>query len=291
MSSDVTTFPADNIETLWRYAWDMEYDSTRMNARVDPSEWRTAGRATKDKPNKEDLEFWKAEGLRHVENYVKWLDANPNLIIYTFPTDGSLAVEWGATFQFGGVPVKGYVDAVYVDTRTGELLIVDYKTGSRKPESSQQLGLYACMVEQAHGIRPQLGGFYMTRKGELSAPDVLDQWTPGFFDRLFADVDTAIKHQLFPPSMSMCGGCGMARFCAAVDGEEAGKYDPYLGGGTIMDTAPHRSYSQVTSYLKCPKQFYLSRIAQAPEVPAVYLVAGKAIHYAFEQINRSRFTD
>lgn len=276
-----------SVGELWQAAWQHEYDAAK---RDEPNTdlWRKAGRVTKDKPNGEDLKFWELEGLRQCHAYTEWLDQNPNWRVLKFDDD-VLAAEWGATFQFGGVTVKGFIDAVY-DTGTGELVIVDYKTGSRKPDSAMQLGLYASMIEQAYGIRPQLGAFYMTRKGEVSAPDLLDQWDKRFFDGLFADVDKGIKHGLFPPSLAMCGGCGVRPYCAAGGGELADTYDPYLGAGTVLDTAPHRSFSQVSTYTKCGRMFYLQRVAKVPEKPSVYLVAGKAVHTVFEQINRQRFS-
>ena len=48
----------------------------------------------------------------------------------------------------------------------------------------------------------------------------------------------------------------------------------------------HLSYSQLTTYTRCAKAYELQRIQKAPEVPAVYLVAGKAVHTAIERINR-----
>lgn len=45
------------------------------------------------------------------------------------------------------------------------------------------------------------------------------------------------------------------------------------------------SHSQLTTYTRCGKQYYLERIASAPTKPAVYMVAGTAIHAAIEKIN------
>lgn len=57
-----------------------------------------------------------------------------------------------------------------------------------------------------------------------------------------------------------------------------------------MNQAPaHRSYSQMSTFYKCAHQYYLSKIAQVPEVPAVYLVAGTAVHTAIEKINYSHY--
>ena len=57
-----------------------------------------------------------------------------------------------------------------------------------------------------------------------------------------------------------------------------------------MNEAPaHRSYSQMSTFYKCAHQYYLSKIAQVPEVPAVYLVAGTAVHTAIEKINHEHY--
>lgn len=45
------------------------------------------------------------------------------------------------------------------------------------------------------------------------------------------------------------------------------------------------SHSQLTTYTRCGKQYYLERIAAAPSKPAVYFVSGTAIHAAIEAIN------
>ena len=46
------------------------------------------------------------------------------------------------------------------------------------------------------------------------------------------------------------------------------------------------SFSQVNSWLHCPKQYQLSRLLQAPQTPSVGLAAGTALHDAIETINR-----
>ena len=46
------------------------------------------------------------------------------------------------------------------------------------------------------------------------------------------------------------------------------------------------SHSQLTTYTRCGKQYYLERLASAPSKPAVYFVSGTAIHTAIEAINK-----
>ena len=47
----------------------------------------------------------------------------------------------------------------------------------------------------------------------------------------------------------------------------------------------HRSFSQLSTFLRCQHQYYLSKVAKVPETPAVYLAAGNAVHSMIEQLN------
>lgn len=52
-----------------------------------------------------------------------------------------------------------------------------------------------------------------------------------------------------------------------------------------MSQAPaHRSFSQVKTYLSCPKQYQLQRIVRVPETPAFYLAGGSAVHEVIEHV-------
>lgn len=48
---------------------------------------------------------------------------------------------------------------------------------------------------------------------------------------------------------------------------------------------PHRSYSQLSTFQQCPHKYYLSKVLQLPERPAVFLAAGSALHEVIEQVN------
>lgn len=59
-----------------------------------------------------------------------------------------------------------------------------------------------------------------------------------------------------------------------------------------MTTAPaHRSFSQLSTFLKCAHQYYLQKIAQVPEQPAVYLAAGNAVHEMIELVNHDLYAE
>lgn len=56
-----------------------------------------------------------------------------------------------------------------------------------------------------------------------------------------------------------------------------------------MDFPQHRSFSQLSTFQKCAHQWYLSKVAQVPEQPAVYLAAGNAVHSMIEQVNHDLY--
>ena len=47
------------------------------------------------------------------------------------------------------------------------------------------------------------------------------------------------------------------------------------------------SHSQINSWQRCGKAYYLEKIAQVPQAPAVYLATGTALHSAIEHLNRA----
>jgi len=55
----------------------------------------------------------------------------------------------------------------------------------------------------------------------------------------------------------------------------------------MMEPPAHRSYSQLSQFMRCQRQYYLAKIAQVPEHPAVYLAAGSAVHSMIEIVNHA----
>lgn len=53
----------------------------------------------------------------------------------------------------------------------------------------------------------------------------------------------------------------------------------------MRELPAHRSFSQLSTFLRCQHQYYLSKVQQVPETPAVYLAAGNAVHSMIEQLN------
>jgi len=211
---------------LWTNSFNDEIHNLEERSSVSRHDWRTGGRKTKDKPNAEDYSFWVDEGLRQIQVFSQWFDdrLNEGWSVPTFA--GNLACEIELNVDFGGVRIKGYADLI-MELPTGELMVIDHKTGSRTPDTFQQLSLYAFAMEKLSLPKPALGAYFMTRKGELSTPTTFSQHDLDSITDTIVNVDKAIKAELFPARVtSMCKGCGVANYCVAVNGSLAKEFDP-----------------------------------------------------------------
>jgi hypothetical protein len=212
-----------DLGEIWRKEFDDLVARTAARTQTDPNMWRTAGRPTKANPNGFGLDWWMESGVEQLEKYAAWLEATDWVFM---EVDGEPVVEFSVEVEFGGIPVKGFIDAVMV-TPAGEVVLIDYKTGARTPESHIQLGLYAASLERMGLPRPSVGAYYMTRKGEMSDPEPLGQFTQQLWDSLFSQFKKAVDSDIFIPNVSgHCRTCGVANACYAAGGTDAYIYDP-----------------------------------------------------------------
>lgn len=180
------------------------------------AEWRAGGRRTKANPNGEDAQWWRTDGPVQVKQYADWRVDHP---WYTLAEiDGLLGVEVPFVSEFAdlGLPVRGYIDRIFDDQRTGEQIVVDLKSGSRVPADISQLAIYATAVEEQHGVRPRWGAYFMTRKAELTPTLDLTRWNAEMLGRWFRNTRTTMELGIFTPRLSSdCGYCSVADSCYA----------------------------------------------------------------------------
>lgn len=178
---------------------------------------RSGGRPTKAMPFGEDGTWWKNQGPAYIQSWLTWRQANPNLHILTME-DGSPAIELGvlADIQVDDdevIQLKGYIDRVFVDESTGQVLIVDLKTGKTTP-NGMQLGFYKRALKAAYGIDAQYGAYWMAREGSLSAIEDLDRYTDQVIDYWVAKTYAGVKAGIFLPHVTnLCKGCGVKQHC------------------------------------------------------------------------------
>lgn len=188
-----------------------EFD--RLLAEGEGKPWRAGGRTTKAYPNKEDAAWWRTNGPTMVWNYYTWRQQNPNLEIWTTPA-GKPAIEVGIeTVLPNNTPLKSFIDRVFQDKNTGELLIVDLKTG-KPPASGLQLGVYRLALKEIFNVDVRYGAYWMGREGTLTQAYNLDQYAPDMVSRWIRNTYKAINLELFTPHVGQhCGWCGVAKHC------------------------------------------------------------------------------
>lgn len=218
-----------DLQSAFNDAWHEEVKDRFEKSGVRPEEWRAAGRKSKEWPEKENADFWQAKGPEMVQAYIDWRTESEDKDWRIWePEPGKPAIELGITAPIGGITVKGFIDRLFV-TPSGELVVVDLKSGSRNPDSDLQLGFYASMVEVAYRVRPKWGAYYKAREGKLIKPLVdLDYLSVELLGGYLRDFKRATQQGIYLPVVgSHCNSCGVARYCAAVDGVDAPNFDPH----------------------------------------------------------------
>jgi CRISPR/Cas system-associated exonuclease Cas4 (RecB family) len=176
--------------------------------------WLTGGRVK----GPDDIVRRRARGAEQVQGYLAWAVLQP-WKLWELP-DGSPAVEVPFMLDLDGVMVKGYIDQV-LEYPDGTPVVNDLKTGSKLPDSTMQLGLYAVALEDLFGVRMDLGSFYMAKNNALTAPYSLGQWSRETLTRAFHNIDQAILAELFVPNVGdACGICPVKKFCSVMGTEE-----------------------------------------------------------------------
>jgi len=186
----------------------------------DESQWRTGGRVTKDAPNREDTEWWAAQGPSMVLGYLAWRQRLHAQGWQVAHVDGVPAIEMAVEAVLGTTEIKAYVDLVLED-KNGTLLVVDHKTGSRVPPSTEQLGLYSVMLERVFKRPVTWGAYFLARAGNLSPVKSLTMWDEENLGQAYDVLDHAADAGLFMPNIGIgCAQCGFKKYCVWVGGEE-----------------------------------------------------------------------
>jgi len=211
-------------DTIWEESFIESIAEVEAKSSTNPTDWRTGGRATKAYPNKEDKAWWDENGKKMFFDFINiWQESN--MEIWVSP-EGVPGIEIGFNQYFGDVYIKGFADLIAV-LPTGELAVVDFKTGSYTPDSAMQLGLYACLMELQFGIRPTRSFYYSARKAEFIEVAGLSWWTIPVFTEMFAQFARGLEAEIFLPNVGMmCGTCGVKEYCYAQGGQLSTIYDP-----------------------------------------------------------------
>ena len=209
----------DHLRSWWEQHFDEEIEKVSRRApNFPPEEWRASGRASKAWPNKEDRAWWDYHGPSFLATYATW---RANSAWELAEIDGEPAIEVPLEFDLAGNTVRGYIDRVFRDSQ-GNVIVDDTKTGSRAPDSGDQLGVYGIGLLKQYGVKADWGVYWMARTGGTTAPEALAPWTEERLGYRFSAARRLQQEGLFfhKPS-TMCSACGVRRFCPEVGGEQA----------------------------------------------------------------------
>lgn len=172
-------------------------------------EWRKAGYGARA----QGYEHWMQQGPRYVK---QWVDRYmPDWLWVEMDVSTTLP---------SGIKIKAYLDRVALaDDKVYE--ICDLKTGSTRPDSDQQLGVYSVLFghylategyDMERGIRAYN---YMFKDDDFYEMDV-SNWTLDTVDRMAQEWYRGIRASVFLPSRGkLCGTCGVATACYLASGD------------------------------------------------------------------------
>jgi len=191
-----------------------------METEPDPDRWLTGNVKTKGSV---DIARREGVGREQVRDYIAAMPGSPFTVWEVMPD--YLAVELPFELQLGEVLVKGFIDQVLEDAE-GRLLVRDLKTGTKLPSTPLQLGVYALAVEDAYGVRPTHGDFYMFKNGGPTTAYDLAEFTRERVTRWFYDMDRAESAGVYLASPGdSCRVCSVYQWCDAV-GPRRAQYQP-----------------------------------------------------------------
>lgn len=219
---EVCEFEDDWDATKVAWAWKQTFNLNMARSQKDEprvSRW-------KQSPS-EPLEVWADLGPKLVQSYIDWRKRSP-YEIWTTP-DGKPAIELDISGRLPGCDVEiwAFLDRVFHDPILDQLVIVDLKTSKRPPAKADQFAVYAALLEVKYKVRARLGAAFMNRRGTLSSPWALADFTPEAIGEVFADAWKKIQAGSFPANPGKaCFLCDHSAACAAVGGPLAREFDP-----------------------------------------------------------------
>lgn len=201
-----------STEDLFVAAFSDEVKAQESRTLTKADTWRSS--------RNQDQAWWLANGPGMVQSYIDWREQTGWQIL-DLPDHDLVGVELPVNVDIGDMPVKGYIDRVFV-TDAGEVVILDIKTGARKPDSALQLGFYRAAMQLQYGVTADIGGFFLNRKkpGEQLIIEGLAQYTTMYVARFVDGFKKARDNGIYLPNVtSFCKACGVAAHCWAVNPE------------------------------------------------------------------------
>jgi CRISPR/Cas system-associated exonuclease Cas4 (RecB family) len=176
---------------------------------------------------------WRKAGYgARAQGYEHWMKQGPLYVKQWADRDFDGDLKWVeldvSTTLPSGLEIKAYIDRVSVSRENLTIDLVDMKTGSTRPDSDQQLGIYKTLLIEYLKYKHDLlyvGEFdihaynYMFKDDEFYEMDV-SNWTLDTVDKMAQEWYRGLESGVFLPNRGkQCGTCGVASACFLQSGE------------------------------------------------------------------------
>lgn len=229
-AADLTTW---NVEQCWEHAFGQAIAEIESTSPVPRALWRASKRGA------EGETWWNANGPEMLKRYLAARPAEPTMDIPVLGAGGIeqiIGIEADLTVQvptgtgYGVLPFNAILDRVTAgaipgDPARGALIVRDYKSGDRMPDSNAQLAEQAWTLRLTLG---QLGGppseariygtYFNARKGTWTTPvDLFAEYTWDWFVYRLVSAHAQKLALTTGPTparvTSYCGGCSVKWAC------------------------------------------------------------------------------
>lgn len=210
-------YPGDWLpdQEEWEHCLAEEVAAEEERSGISPAEWRVSGKVSKDKPNKEDLDWWLFNGWNLCQKYTDWRSKVKTTIARDLPPDengNTTGIEYALKVELVGQEFVGYLDRVEYDEH-GNLGVRDLKTG--RLWVSVQAGFYSGAARM-HGLRLHWWDRYDARKG-ITVPDPpkpLDKWDATRVSHMLAQAEDQRSRHIYPVRLGEhCNYCSVRDAC------------------------------------------------------------------------------
>jgi putative RecB family exonuclease len=208
----------EDCDGAWRCFFGEEIARIEAVSPVPRSMWRAS------KKGAEGETWWNANGPEMLRKYLAARPAEPTMTGASGVTCIEAELTVTVPTAYGPLPFKAILDRVTVQP-DGTLMIRDYKSGDRMPDSTDQLAEQAWTLALHSGFTPEqivpgsvFGTYYNARKGTWTEP--VDLFAEYSFEWFVYHVTSAHAQRLALTTgptparkASFCGGCSVRWAC------------------------------------------------------------------------------